>query len=93
MERIERIKRARDMNDRLGCLERSLGECLRVAPESRPRHDLMAIRAQMTALEHQIALLRLVQSENRLRQQRWIAIPSLLGGAVLALVRHNLKSA
>jgi len=46
----------------------------------------MLIRAQMAAPEHQVALLRLIQSEDRLRQQLWIALPSLLGGTALAFL-------
>jgi hypothetical protein len=51
----------------------------------------MLIRARMAALEHQIALLRLIQSEDRFRQRLWIALPSLLGGAALAFLAQYLR--
>ena len=89
MQRTERIHRASDLYHQMASLERQLA-LLAQAPEVTAPKTLMVIRAQMAALEHQIALLRLIQSESRLRQQLWIAIPSLLGGSLATLLLQRL---
>jgi hypothetical protein len=91
MKRWQRIRQATALYRKLGDLETQLSASFATPLDSRPRLDLMLIRARMAALEHQIALLRLIQSEDRLRQQLWIALPSLLGGAALAFLAQYLK--
>ena len=86
MERPERIKRASDLYHQLTCLERTFCDLSKASSEAKPHKELLGIRSQMTCVEYQIAILRLIQSENRLRQQLWIAIPSMLGGSVLTFL-------
>jgi len=86
MERPERIKCASDLYHQLTCLERTLCDLPKASSETKPHNELPGIRSQMTCVEHQIAILRLIQGENRLRQQLWIAIPSMLGGSVLTFL-------
>lgn len=91
MERAERIKRAGDLYHQLANLEHRLSEWVSAPSEARPRQNLMCARAQVAVLEHQISLLRLLQSENRLRQQLWIAIPTVLSGIAGTLLLQYFK--
>jgi hypothetical protein len=43
-------------------------------------------RENLKILETKIATIRFIQSEQRLRQQLWIAIPSILGGSIFTLL-------
>ncbi len=94
MNRSERVSEATKLYAQMTSVEQKLSEwpsVLPSPPDIRSRQDLMAVRAQMAAIEHQISLLRLLQSENRLRQQLWIAVPSLLSGIVGTLLLQYFK--
>lgn len=43
-------------------------------------------RERLKNLEAQLAVIRFLQSERRLMQQLWIALPSLLGGSFITLL-------
>lgn len=83
MNRCERISRASDLYHKLALLEQKLDDSINISCDQKRRQLLMVTRTQMAAIEHQIALIRLLQSENRLRQQLLIAIPSVMGGSAI----------
>jgi hypothetical protein len=94
MNASERIKNANDLYKQLSLIARKLSfSDSNERPEAvvPPGKELQGLRAQMAAIEHQIALIRLIQSENRLRQHLWIAIPSLLSGALVTLLVQYIK--
>lgn len=91
MKRSERIDQAKALYVKLAEVESQLSTASS-STEAHASRAMAAIRALMAALEHQISLLRLIQSEDRLRQQLWIALPSLAGGAVLTLLVQYLKA-
>ena len=53
---------------------------------SAERQEEAQRRERLKILEAQLAVMRFLQSERRLMQQLWIAIPSLLGGSLATLL-------
>ena len=91
MDRCERIRRTSDLYHKLAHIEGRLAS-LAISPgEQQDRTFLMNLRGQMAAIEHQISLIRIAQSENRLRQQLFIAIPSLIGGSAITYLLQFLS--
>lgn len=91
MNRSERVTRASNLYEKLQDVERNLASIAKNPNSQQNVKDVAVTRAQMAALEHMISLLRLIQSESRLRQQLWIAIPSIACGSALTLLIQYLK--
>lgn len=47
-------------------------------------------RELLKVLEAELAVIRFLQSERRLIQQLWIAIPSVFGGSLITLIVQKL---
>lgn len=72
MKDTERITKAQDLLTQLEAIEaatKQVGEQLHTA--QKPSDTLAALRLRLSAVEHQAALLRLLQAEDRLRHNLW----------------------
>ncbi|MBD1401323.1 hypothetical protein [Pelovirga terrestris] len=79
MQRRERIKHAKRVLSGLQELEANwLGG-------SNDQHQEAQRRERLKILEAELAVMRFLQSERRLMQQIWIAIPSVMGGSLVTL--------
>lgn len=80
MELKDRKTKAQHLLAQLAAIEQATVQVSeRQHPDAKPADTLAALRLRLTAVEHQAALLRLLQAEDRLRQGLWKLATGVLG--------------